>query len=153
MTQKQKGFTLIELLAVIAIIGILAGLVLVATGRAKKQARDAQRKSIVRSIAEAEEAYYNDHGSYANLQTLYHEGYLSVDIAGGKAPVGPASCRNGEYPPQQWNLSWYFALKSNQQEYAVMTGLAATSSQNDSFVCTSLGRCRFERDKGQGAKQ
>ena len=55
-----RGFTLIELLAVIAILGILAGLVLVATSRIRKQARDTQRKAIVRAISEAEEAYYND---------------------------------------------------------------------------------------------
>jgi len=55
-----KGFTLIELLIVIAIIGVLAAIVLVAIDPAEKlaQARDSGRKSDLGQIATALEAYF-----------------------------------------------------------------------------------------------
>jgi len=52
---QKKGFTLIEVLVVIGILGILAGVVLVAVnpGRQFKQAHDTQRTSNVNAILNA----------------------------------------------------------------------------------------------------
>jgi type II secretion system protein G len=58
--QSRKGFTLIELLVVIAIIGILASMALVALSGTRAKARDANRKSDLRSIKAALEVYYSD---------------------------------------------------------------------------------------------
>ena len=67
-TQKikkaQKGFTIIELLIVIAIIGILAGLVLNNFQGAQAKARDVQRKSRINSIYGKLEEYYNNNSGY-----------------------------------------------------------------------------------------
>src|SRR5688572_694960 len=75
-----RGFTLIELLIVIAIIGILAAAVLIAVNPAKRQnqAKDAQIKSDIGSIATALQAYYAqpgegsypDNGDGEGLQVL-----------------------------------------------------------------------------------
>ena len=64
--KKQKGFTLIGLLVVIAIIGILAGIVLVSLGGARANARDARRQSDMRQFNTAMELCYDDATCNAN---------------------------------------------------------------------------------------
>src|SRR3990167_5876395 len=60
-----RGFTLIELLIVIAILGILAAAVLVAVNPAKRQnqAKDANIKADIGSIATALQAYFTSPGA------------------------------------------------------------------------------------------
>lgn len=64
MSAKVNGFTLIELLIVIAIIGILAGLVIASVGTVRLRARDADRLNTFRQIQNALELYYADNGQY-----------------------------------------------------------------------------------------
>ncbi|MBD3279562.1 MAG: prepilin-type N-terminal cleavage/methylation domain-containing protein [Candidatus Pacebacteria bacterium] len=61
---KQWGFTMIEILVVITIIGILVTLGLGSFMSSQAKARDGQRKSDLKQITTALEAYYNDHGGY-----------------------------------------------------------------------------------------
>jgi len=62
----KKGFTLVELLVVIAVIGVLAAVVLVAINPAKKlaQARDTQRKSGIQQISTGLSTYFTQKTSY-----------------------------------------------------------------------------------------
>jgi len=61
---KKLGFTLVELLVVMAILGILAVVTLGNFRTSQIKARDAQRKSDLRQISNALEAYYNDYAGY-----------------------------------------------------------------------------------------
>ena len=79
---KQKGFTLIEILVVVAIIGLLASIVLVALDNARIKARNAKRISDVLQLVTA-----------FNL-SLTVSGATLPDTAGGWACVS-ASCYNG----------------------------------------------------------
>lgn len=67
----QQGFTIIELLIVIAIIGILAGLVLNNFQGAQAKARDTQRKTDINAIHGKLEEFYNNNNGYpdGNLDT------------------------------------------------------------------------------------
>jgi len=61
---KNKAFTVIELLLVIAIIGLIASIIIIATSGTRAQARDAKRKAETDAIRKAIEMYYTEHGKY-----------------------------------------------------------------------------------------
>lgn len=92
----MKGFTLIELLIVMAILGVLAVVVLVAINPVQQLARtrDAGRKSGVAQIGRSLEAYYTSHsGSYIPETTTY----LDLLSASGEISTPPSaiSARSG----------------------------------------------------------
>ncbi len=61
---NKKAFTLIELLIVIAIIGLLSTLSIVALNSARARARDARRVADVKQSRTALEMYYNENNTY-----------------------------------------------------------------------------------------
>ena len=60
----KAGFTLIELLVVVAIIGLLAGVAVVAVHGALIKGRDTRRIMNVKAMSTALELYYSDQNSY-----------------------------------------------------------------------------------------
>lgn len=61
---NKKGFTLIELLIVVAIIGLLSTLAVVALGSARVKARDSKRLADLKQVQTALELYYTDQNAY-----------------------------------------------------------------------------------------
>lgn len=91
--QLKKGFTLIELLIVMAILGVLAVVVLVAINPAEQLARtrDTGRVSAITQIGHAVQAYYTSHNA-----TYPTAGTWSADLTtSGELSVVPASITYG----------------------------------------------------------
>ena len=74
---RGKGFTLIELLIVIAIIGILVGILVPNYQSSVRKANEAAAVATLNSIRVAQAKYVIDHkGQYGTFRQLFEEGYL-----------------------------------------------------------------------------
>ena len=93
MHSSRKGFTLIELLIVIAIIGLLSTIAVVALNNARGKTRDAKRVADVKQIQTALELYFADNRVYplmasateigtATRRTLCGSGTFSATCTG-----------------------------------------------------------------------
>lgn len=67
-SRKAAGFTMIELLMVMAIMGVLAGLVIVTFPASQKRARDTQRKNNLKQYQTALEVYANKYNGFYPVQ-------------------------------------------------------------------------------------
>jgi prepilin-type N-terminal cleavage/methylation domain-containing protein len=89
----KKGFTLIELLIVIAIIGILAGILFVSIGQTPlQQSRDSKRTSDLQNIRTALTLYYNDNSSYPATLSLLQPNYIPAEPVDPRSNVASGFC-------------------------------------------------------------
>ncbi|MBI4004550.1 prepilin-type N-terminal cleavage/methylation domain-containing protein [Candidatus Roizmanbacteria bacterium] len=80
---NKKGFSLIELIVVIAIIGVIAGLLLPNFMGARERARDTTRKSDLKQLQKALESYRQDQNPVA-YPTVYGGSGNALGVCGGQ---------------------------------------------------------------------
>lgn len=128
-SKAQAGFTIIELLIVIAIIGILAGLVLNNFQGAQAKSRDTARRTDINAIHGKLEEFYNEHGGYPNevLSTTIFPGIDAqalIDSDGGSNDIEETFTTSTTKPTPSVD-------NSNEYEYAGYgcgSGTAITST-------------------------
>lgn len=88
----KSGFTLVELMVVVAVIGVIAGMVLAAAGGVQKKAARDQAKAEIKSILVGLERYRSANG-----------GYPVVNSAGAASPTALFT-----------NLTNFMSFRTNQ---------------------------------------
>lgn len=128
-TDKQ-GFTLIELLVVISVIGLLASIVLVAMGGARKKARDARGQGDLRQMATAMELKYADNlpEAYANLPDTV------TAIAASDTRLNPYL---NPVPTGNGAQTYYWYDGGNNQTYCIYFQMEVTTT--DYFYVSQKG--------------
>jgi len=122
---KTKGFTLVELLVVITIIGILSSIGLSTFTSAQIKSRDAKRKTQLKQLADAFEAYYNDHGGYpAEADIVWGAGFTDANgtVYMVKLPADPTQGLAYSYlPAADFKSFQIYARLENSNDPGLLT--------------------------------
>jgi len=114
-SQKSKvGFTLVEIMVVIALIGILAGFLLVSMQGARASARDAQRQADLENIKSALEMYKSSCGQYPDSVPT-NGSALSGTCNGTPVTVLSSTPKDPTSPSRNYT----YALTSTKKSYTL----------------------------------
>ncbi len=123
ITKPTRGFTLIELLTVIAIIGILSGILVPAVGAAKKAAMRAQTKSQLSTYVMSIENYRQEYGYYPPVNNGNAFSENAVNLANGNNCADLIKALTGRDPNSGAALTGSDRTRFNKklQEFHVFT--------------------------------
>jgi len=137
----KKAFTLIELLIVIAIIGILAGIVLVSLTGALKKGKDSRIQADLQQVRNVAGMMMSDKGNYEDLcDASYKLNSSSSDYGTQLNTIqSDIAAQQGTSPA---NISCY----ASSTEYCVSAGLVSKNNyycidSNGNALVTSTNPC------------
>ena len=143
--QANRGFTIVELLIVIVVIAILASISVVAYVGIQQRARDTQRLSDLRSIAQALELYKVDNGHYPKESDGASAGSARGRLGQGNPIDGMLAPYMDQIPVDPVNDAthyYYYDGKHNcggQGAKSVLFARTMESGKTDSETCTAWG--------------
>ena len=105
---KRSAFTLVELLVVVAIVGVLAGLLLASLAQARALSRRTRCMAVLRQFAAANQLYASE---FHGWQTPAFWGWSPGGNNGWPANPPPPVPASG--PRQHWDQVWNFARALN----------------------------------------
>ncbi|KKQ92407.1 MAG: General secretion pathway protein G [Candidatus Woesebacteria bacterium GW2011_GWA2_40_7] len=147
MYKLARGFTLIELLVVISIIGILATLVSANLNSARSRARDAARKSDIRSIATALRLYYNDKNTYpvdGYFDSLWGSSWTDSGVTYmSKLPGDPLTSQTHKYEVGTDGNS--YILSACLENASDTQGVSAAAAPYDAWCPTTKWMFQIEQ--------
>ena len=147
---NKKGFTLIELLIVIAIIGLLSTMSVLAVNSAREKSRNARRVADVRQIQAALELYFTNSNSYPAAVSAGGSIGSSTDDSGivmAKVPSNVSPVTDGFCPgPSTENNYTYQVDTAGYDTYVIQwcisqkTGdIEKIGTQNQVYHATPAG--------------
>lgn len=123
--KSKIGFTLVEVLVVVALIGILAGVLLVSLSGARASARDAQRKADLETIQSALALYKSTCGKYPASLTpgsslVGCDGAATPMVFLSKVPDDPIESNSYVYTPDLSGTRRTYTLDANLESGLIM---------------------------------
>lgn len=140
ITSRCQGFTLIELLIVIAIIGILLGVLIPTFNSSVRKANEAAAVATLNAIRVAEAKYVIDHkGQYGTFRELFQQGYLDKRMNYDK-PHDRGYVFVVTVIPKSENTVASFSVNANpeQSEGVTATGKNFYYLDPESGICFSI---------------
>jgi|GEM_PF-1455959 len=125
---KKNGFTLVELIVVIAIIGILAGMMLPRLGTFTTDAKKAAFEGDVKSLMNMITLYQGKHGELPPLQSVL---YATADSSAADKPANGTVVLNDSGGVGSLTIT---GIKSATYDIATTTGTAIPESGTESKV-------------------
>ena len=134
---RKSGFTLIELLLIVALIGVLASVLVVAINPLKqmKKARDAGRKSDLKQMALALEGYYIAFGEYPHpCDRTQSEGGCSSAAGWGNASVLETVSSLKSLPNDPINDGFFDVWTSGEYSYFLVSETVGVGVEGEYYM-------------------